>query len=211
MKYVCQWGAMASPMMNYLLLFKPRKQSLRWSRALALAEAALALCDDHATLSYALIETVEAMRERRQRSDWKPFTQHNYLKTVIESTIARGALSTPPPGIAINSAPNGQSKTAQSIAILKALATPEGVPEWFTRVVCDAHIDMLLLGLDGTPASDVMALAATRFVKELWPRREWQLNSRELGARKLRKSIVAEAEGHRRWPTPKSVMAHIPA
>jgi len=193
-------------MVAYLGLFKPRKQALRWSRAYLLANTALALCDDPALLNFAMVETVESMRERRQQASWKPLTNHNYLSSVINSIASRGETTH---STAIKSPLTGSSKTAQSIEILKGLTAPRDIPEWFTRVVCDAHIDMLLLGLDNTPASDVMEMAATRFIKELWPRREWVATSRELGANKLRKSITDEAERNRRWPTPKAVLEHI--
>jgi len=199
-------------MVAYLGLFKPRKQSLRWSRAYLLANTALALCEDRTLLNHAMIETVESMRERRQRPDWKPLTTHNYLSSVITTLSARdpGQHSTAVKSPLTGQSKIAQSKTSQSIEILKTLTPPDSVDAWFARVVCDAHIDMLLLGLDNTPASDVMELAATRFIKELWPRREWSENSRELGANKVRKSIVTEAERNRRWPTPKSVLEHIP-
>lgn len=203
-------GNLNAPMIAYLGLFKPRKQALRWSRALSLATDALALCDNHAVLAAALIETVESMRERRQHESWKPLTSHTYLERVISSVLSRGTTTAVQAGAPMPTKTPTQSKTAQSIEILKGLESPEGIPAWFTRVICDAHIDMLLLGLDGTPASDVMELAANSFIKTLWPRRAWELNARDFGGNKLRRAIVAEAEKNRRWPTPNGVMQHIP-
>jgi len=79
---------LAGPLIAYLGLFKPKKQALRWSRALGLARQVFELGCDEAALAVALAETVESLRQRRQSANWKPLTSHNYLASVCASRQA---------------------------------------------------------------------------------------------------------------------------
>lgn len=85
----------AAPLLSYLGLFKPRQQALRWTRAKQLAVEVLALAHEcgAASIDAALIETVEALRERRQAPAWKPLSNHNYLRSVIESQQSQRAVA----------------------------------------------------------------------------------------------------------------------
>ena len=77
---------LAGELLAYLALFRPRTQSLRWSRALALADEVLGWGAPEARLIRALGETVEAFREKRRRPDWKPLKNHHYLRAVYQSS-----------------------------------------------------------------------------------------------------------------------------
>lgn len=79
--------AAAGALVQYLQLFKPRKQALRWSRALKLAQEATAIAwecgaaDDQ--LAEACVRTVAAMQGKRGRGDWQPLTNHRYFEKVL--------------------------------------------------------------------------------------------------------------------------------
>jgi len=69
-------------LIGYLSLFKPPSQSLRWSRALKLAEEVLQEFAGDNRLESALITTVSQLRNR---GGFKQLKNHNYLKQVLGS------------------------------------------------------------------------------------------------------------------------------
>jgi len=79
--------AAAGALVQYLQLFKPRKQALRWSRALRLAQEVTAIAwecgaaDDQ--LADACVRTVAAMQAKRHRGEWQPLTSHRYFEKVL--------------------------------------------------------------------------------------------------------------------------------
>ena len=118
-------GPLFRPLVAYLGLFRPANRDLSHDRALRLAREVVALAEnvgarDAAPLQHALVETVEAMRAKRDAGQVKPLTNHNYLKKVLE-TVAGG----PPAVGARDAAPLQQqpaaprSKRAQGIAALE--------------------------------------------------------------------------------------------
>ncbi|PHM47108.1 hypothetical protein [Xenorhabdus miraniensis] len=76
----------ARHLVAYIGLFRREKNNLSNSRALKLAEEVLALYSANRVLGHALSETVERIREKRAQGDNKPLTNHNYLKTVYQSS-----------------------------------------------------------------------------------------------------------------------------
>jgi len=78
-------------LVSYIGLFRAHNRDLANDRALRLMKETLAL--GGAEITPALAEVVEAMRNKAAESPaaWKPLTQHNYLKRVIESLAARPA------------------------------------------------------------------------------------------------------------------------
>jgi hypothetical protein len=76
----------AHHLVNYIGLFRRGKNNLSNSRALKLAEEVLAQYTANRVLAHALSETVERIREKRLQGDHKPLTNHNYLKTVYQSS-----------------------------------------------------------------------------------------------------------------------------
>jgi len=112
-------GPLAQPLAAYLGLFRPATRALGWGRAHRLADEVLALTGDRQALAQALVETVEALRNKGLD---KPLANHNYLRRVLESVAARGALV--PVGAA--TMPNQQrqrpqSKAGQAISDLETL------------------------------------------------------------------------------------------
>jgi len=77
----------AGAMVQYLQLFKPPKQALRWARALKLAKQLLTIADRAGCLDDQLAEaclrTVAAMEGKRARGEWQPLTSHRYFEKVL--------------------------------------------------------------------------------------------------------------------------------
>lgn len=189
----------------YLGLFKPRIQALRWSRALSLLEEVEQLDIEPAVLGPALGETVEALRERRTREDWKPLTNHRYLLSVATSVKA-GATARAPQSAA---APAGQSKTAQAAELLANYPTPEGVPDTFTRMVCGALRDWVVLNLEGRPGADVLGDLAGTWINKIWSAKAWEEPSVEFNLRYLKQALKRVEAEAKKWPQPSDVLAHL--
>lgn len=81
------------PLIAYLGLFRAEKRLLSWDRTLRLARETLSLEADHDRLSAALANTVESIRRKRDQGSFKPFTNHNYLKTILADTPSGQALA----------------------------------------------------------------------------------------------------------------------
>ncbi|WP_275100125.1 hypothetical protein [Sedimenticola hydrogenitrophicus] len=116
-------GGLSRELVTYLGLFRPRTQSLRWSRALALAEEVEALSGQHgeAVIAQAIRETLEAMRPR-MGAGWKPLKNHNYLMRVLESVAERGQALVEMPSNGhqrpVTGGVNGRKLTATETAVL---------------------------------------------------------------------------------------------
>lgn len=185
----------------YLGLFKPRLQGLRPSRSLYLAHEVLDLTTDDARLAAALVETVEAFREKRQAPEWKPLGNHRYLQRVLESVSAR-PLATAPAGRSAGP----QSRTAQAIDAVQAVATPDGVPEALAQAIRGAFTTWLQRSMEGQPAADLVARLAHDWMTDLAGRRTWDgrnLHRLEHGIRK-----IADSAG--RWPRLNDLLAYVP-
>ncbi|OOZ41641.1 hypothetical protein BOW53_02885 [Solemya pervernicosa gill symbiont] len=209
-------GQAAAHLVAYLGLFKPRRQALRWSRALVLADDVIQLSQQlRATeqqLAAAMSETVEAMRDKRQQPNWQPFTKHNYLRKVLEGVITNSAAqpATDSALTPVQSSNKPLSKTAAAIEMLKGCPSPEQIPEWFTRTVCGSMAELLLMGLESVPAADTMELVAGRWLNELWPKRDWAEQSHMHNPKRLHDAIIAEAESNGRWPSLRAILGYIP-
>ncbi|AUZ85803.1 hypothetical protein [Methylophaga nitratireducenticrescens] len=140
-----------------------------------------------------------------------PLTNHNYLKRVLETISLLPTVNTSlnVPQMVPNSGQK-QSKTAQTIAFLKQYPSPDGIEDWFTRAVCNAVAELMIIGLEGVPAADTMPLVVERFIHALWPKRDWKEAHPYTGAKRLYRSIIETAESGQRWPLPKDILASIP-
>lgn len=82
-------SATGSALVSYLGLFRSASRDLANDRALKLAQEALAL-ESTQWLTPALQETTEAIKAKRQAGEVKALANHNYLRSVLNSVIARG-------------------------------------------------------------------------------------------------------------------------
>ncbi|MDP2548063.1 hypothetical protein [Oceanobacter sp. 4_MG-2023] len=73
----------------YLGLFRSTSRDLSNDRALKLLNEVLVL-EAPQWLLPALQDTVESIRTKRETGQVKPLSNHNYLKRVLESTVANG-------------------------------------------------------------------------------------------------------------------------
>jgi hypothetical protein len=198
-------------MVNYLALFRSNKRDLANDRALKLANEVLAISDDKPRLANAMLETVQAMRIKQDEGSFKPLTNHNYLKRVFETVTYLPAVK---PSLNASQMPvsggRNQSKAAMAIDMLKQYPSPPEVDEWFTRTVCGAMAEMMIMGLENVPAFDTMNLVIERFINELWPKREWQRNHPFRGAERLHRAFMETAETTKRWPNIKDVLSLVP-
>ena len=104
-------------LISYLGLFRPRSRDLSNARALRLAREVLDLAD-LSTLSIALSETVEALRDK---NDFQKLTNHRYLIKVI------GSVNTRPVAVPrTTTAASPSSKTGQAYLKLERLINEPG-------------------------------------------------------------------------------------
>ena len=191
----------------YLGLFRSQKRDLSNDRALKLAQQTLALSDNKAALAIAMTDTVQSMRIKQDEGSFKPLSNHNYLKRVLETVTVPPALNADKTAI---NRPIKLSKTAQTIEMLNSYPIPEGMDEWFTTCICGALAEIMLMSIDGVPASDTMTLAVSRFLTELWPKRQWQKQHPYRGEDRLRYAFIESAESNKRWPTIKDILSLVP-
>ena len=83
-----------SALVSYLGLFRSSKRDLSNDRALRLAKEALELAQPNALIP-ALAHTVEQMRIKQQSGGFKPLSNHNYLKRVLENDQGQSIAALP--------------------------------------------------------------------------------------------------------------------
>jgi len=191
----------------YIGLFRPATRDLANDRALRLAREALALHSESVVLATAMHECVQSMRAKQDQGTFKPLTNHNYLKRVLETVVVNTLPTATQHAI---HAPAKQSKTLQVISALKNYSTSDDMPEWFTRTVCGSLAELVMMSLDGMPAYDTLPLQTERWLKELWPKRDWRQQCRFRGAQRLRNSFINAANTKERWPSVHDVLSQIP-
>jgi len=103
--------SLAVALVSYLGLFRSATRALSWSRTLRLAQEVLALDARSWVLEQALHDTVASLRDKQQMAGWKPLSNHNYLKRVVESVAARGDVAPVPRP----TAPTHTSKMGQAL------------------------------------------------------------------------------------------------
>ncbi|WP_051298667.1 hypothetical protein [Marinobacterium litorale] len=74
----------AGALVSYMSLFRSKSRDLANDRALRIATEALELAQLNA-LTPAMAHTVEQMRVKQLAGSFKPLTNHNYLKRVLEN------------------------------------------------------------------------------------------------------------------------------
>jgi len=112
----------------YMTFFRPAKTALAWSRAKRLAKQTLELSGHSVALAEALQEACTALAEKRAQAGWKPMSNHNYLKRVLESVEARlgpaagGATwQQQADALARTPTPTPKSKGAQALVALEGM------------------------------------------------------------------------------------------
>ncbi|AFJ01973.1 hypothetical protein Q7C_804 [Methylophaga frappieri] len=193
----------------YMGLFRSSSRDLANDRALRLANEVLELSDDKSRLAVAMNETVQAMRIKQDEGSFKPLTNHNYLKRVIETVSVSSAVNTSAGQLPAAAA--RQSKSAMTIDMLKNYPNLEGIDEWFTKTICGAMAEMMLMGLENVPAYDTIPMVVDRFISGMWPKRNWDRKNHFRGENRLYRAFMETAETTNRWPSIKDVLSLIPS
>jgi hypothetical protein len=116
--------ALSRPLFAYLGLFRSASRALSWDRALRLAREVQGLCANQAALAQSLVETVASLDDKRAQPGWKPLSNHNYLKRVLESVEARALPAVLPQG-GETAAHKFKSKDGQALAALEGMKRHE--------------------------------------------------------------------------------------
>lgn len=111
-------NSVSVPLVLYIGLFRSKSRALGWERANRLALEVMALGSDRAALAVALSETVNSMRDKQSQPGWKPLTNHNYLKRVLETCSAR--VATDITNVCASQPARPRSKTGQGIVSLQS-------------------------------------------------------------------------------------------
>lgn len=198
---LAQSGALFRPMVAYLGLFRPAARDLSHERALRLAREVLELGVEPRALAAALAETVEVLRQKRDAGDARPLKNHNYLKRVLESVAATPNVALATPNVA---APRPRGKRAAAIESL----CEWGASGWLERSLADGLCALITLGLDGTPAADVICRTADiwRLVGE-----RQGLKIEDVDAPRIRAGFEKLlTQGLKRWPEPAELIKALP-
>ena len=84
--FLASQGALAKPLGLYLGLFRSTRK-LSWTRALKLGREAVELHEDKNVLMTAMLDTVEALRNKRAEGDGRALENHRYLGKVLKNTV----------------------------------------------------------------------------------------------------------------------------
>jgi len=190
------------PLTAYLGLFRSASRDLAHGRALRLAQEVLAIDNDHARLAAALVETVEAMRAKREQGDVRPLKNHNYLRRVWEG-IEASAIAPAPSAQCPAPAPRG--KRAQAIAALQQWAGDC----WVRREIAHGLQALVALSRPGTPAADTITLTAD--VWEVAIRGNHRMELEEIDGPRLHKAFKGLIKQPLKdWPDPAALAPHMP-
>lgn len=147
----------------YLGCFRSPKRALSWSRAVKLAREVLALGVEPTALGVALADTVESLRSKRDQGDVRPLTKHNYLKRVLETTLA-----IPERGLQIptGSAPARRGQKAVGLVAQEVLQVWAG-DDWLRIEISHGLLALLALPLYKSPDGATIDRTASLWEREL--------------------------------------------
>jgi hypothetical protein len=207
--------ALALPVVHYLGFFRPAKQQLGWGRALRLMRETLELQPDAAVLTAALLEANRSLDEKRAAGAWKPLGNHQYLRRVLESASARQGPKAPVRddvgGAAVPAGPRApQSRTGAALQALEGMRRAEhaghaeAMAPWLHNRVLDGFAYLYALGLEGTPAAEVVEQSVSTWLRTIASQPlAWD---EELDSTRLRVAFETVAASARRWPAPALVL-----
>lgn len=117
--------SIARLLVGYLGFFRAEKTQLGWERAVRLARETIGLAGETnaglAALEEALQETTAVLADKRAQGGWKPLTNHNYLRRVLESTTARAASRAAPSAGESPASRAPTSKAGQALVTLERM------------------------------------------------------------------------------------------
>lgn len=186
------------PLIAYLGLFRSESRALAWDRALKLSREVIALNADPDHLENALVETVEALRQK----SGPPLKNHNYLRRVLESMQSSST------AMVQRATPTDTTARAQGGKRAAAITT---LAEWaegdWLRAEIGAGLQALVAqSLKGQPGADTIALAADVWYVALRKKHDIE----EVDAPRIRTGFERLFPTVTEWPTPKQLLALVP-
>ena len=203
MGVLAQAGPLARPLAAYLGCFRSSTRALSWDRALKLAREVQELGADPRALEAALQDTVEAMRQKRQKGDARPLKNHNYLRQVLESV----AVATTPPAFGhppCVTVGDIKGKRRQGLEILAAWAGDD----WLRREIGEGLAAMIALSLRDAPGADTVELTAGVWETVI---RSSGVTVQQVDQGRVHNAFKSLLKGKlERWPEPAAVIGLLP-
>lgn len=160
-------GALFRPLVHYLGCFRAAGRDLAHDRALRLAREVLDLGADPRALGAALVETVEAMRAKREQGDVRPLKNHNYLKRVLEGMPALAPALQPSGQSALTSPAAPSARTRSKTLIADQVLADWAGEHWLRVEVAHGLRALLALPLYKSPEADAIDRTASLWEREL--------------------------------------------
>ncbi len=160
-------GPLFRPLAHYLGCFRSGGRDLAHDRALRLGREVLELGADPRALAAALVETVEALRLKREAGDVRPLKNHNYLKRVLEGmpALAPALQSSGQSALTSPATPTARARSKTLIAD-QVLADWAG-EHWLRIEVAHGLRALLALPLYKAPEADAVDRTASLWEREL--------------------------------------------
>lgn len=162
-------GPLFRPLVHYLGCFRAAGRDLAHDRALRLGREVLELGADPRALAAALVETIEAMRAKREQGDVRPLKNHNYLKRVLEGMPALAPPSAlQPSGHGALTSPAAPTARARSKTLIADQVLADWAGEHWLRIeVAHGLRALLALPLYKSPEADAVDRTASLWEREL--------------------------------------------
>ena len=192
-------GELFLPLVHYIGLFRPVNRDISNVRGLKLVKEVLALDPEPERLAIALHDTVEAMYVKRQQGTAKPFKNHNYLLSVLETV----STDHPRPSEVKRDRQPAMSKSKQAAASLVEWAGDD----WLKQEVAAGLARLIVLKRNGAPAADTILVTASEFERFLVKRNQ---TIREIDQPRIREGFEQLISSFDGWPEPKDLYGNMP-
>jgi len=194
-----QQGQLFRPLVQYVGLFRTAQRDLSYTKALKLVNEVVALGIEPERLAIALHDTVEAIHAKRQQGTGKPFKNHNYLLSVLETV----STDQPRPSEVKRDRQPAMSKSKQAAASLLEWAGDD----WLKQEIGAGLARLIVLKRNGAPAADTILVTASEFERFLVKRNQ---TIREIDQPRIREGFEQLISSFDGWPEPKDLYANMP-
>jgi hypothetical protein len=203
---LAQAGPLARPLVAYLGMFRSKTRALSFDRAVKLAREVLELGADPRALVTGLVETVEALRRKRDQGDIRPLKDHRYLSSVLQSVGAVAAV--PAPAIDFDAVPGlgtaVKGKRRQAVDLLGEW----GATSRLRQAIAIGLIGLVAIGRPGTPAADMVQANADLWLHLLTKQGLVECDEDIDRVYKAFSSLVQQSM--KDYPEPAAILPHLP-
>jgi hypothetical protein len=196
---LAEQGPLFRPLVQYLGLFRTAQRDLSYTKALKLVNEVVALGIEPDRLAIALQDTVEAIHTKRQQGTAKPFKNHNYLLSVLDTV----SVDQPQRVVMEKGRRPGKSKGTQAIIALEEWAGDD----WLKLEIGAGLARLIVLRRSGAPASDTIAYTASEFERFLVKKNQ---TIRDIDQPRIREGFEQLVNSFDGWPEPKDLFANMP-